>query len=114
MTLQIRIFIFVPWLKMAVIAEIFVHIHCEKNLFVLASLPLLIPGHFSRHPYIFFTFPHVRKLFRSLEGDLLRSQMLEKSSCPWNETFYIPPCHKNLVPGGIPGLGTRIFWHGGM
>jgi hypothetical protein len=31
--------------------------------------------------------------------------MPEKSSGPRNETFYIPLCHKSLVPGGRP------FWH---
>ncbi len=38
-------------------------------------------------------------LFRSLEADLLHSQMPEKDSGPWNATFYIPPCQKILVPG---------------
>jgi hypothetical protein len=46
------------------------------------TIPLLILGHFSRHPYIFFTFPHVRKLFGSLEGGLLLSKMPDKSSGP--------------------------------
>jgi hypothetical protein len=81
MTLQIRIFIFVPWLKMAVIAEIFFHIHCEKKPFCFSFPPavsgpwketfcvhkcwksLPVPG--MRH----FTFLHAIKIW-SLEGDL--------------------------------------------
>ncbi len=59
--------------------------------------------------------PHGRKFFWSLEGDLLHSQMPEKSSGPWNETFYIPPCHKSLggASGGRPCLApeTRISRH---
>jgi hypothetical protein len=39
-----------------------------------------------------------------LEGDLLYSQMLEKSSGPRNATFYILPYRKILVPEGRPGL----------
>ncbi len=60
--------------------------------------------------------PHGRKFFWSLEGDLLHSQMPEKSSGPRNETFYIPPCHKSLASGGRPCLppGTRISRHWGM
>jgi hypothetical protein len=68
-------------------------LHCEKSLFVLAyhqKIPLqglkiwlLIPEKFSRHPWIFFTFP-----------------MSEKSSGPRKETFCIPRCLKILpVPG---------------
>ncbi len=60
--------------------------------------------------------PHGRKIFWSLEGDLLHSQKPEKSSGPWNETFYIPPCHKSLTSGVKPCLapGTRISRHWGM
>jgi hypothetical protein len=60
--------------------------------------------------------PQGRKFFGSLEGDLLYSHMPEKSSGPWNETFYIPPCHKSLASGGRPSLalGTRISRHWGM
>jgi hypothetical protein len=63
--------------------------HCEKNLFVLASHqkiplpkldnPAVHTGKFFPPPIDIFTFPHVRKLFGSLEGDLLHSQMPEKS-----------------------------------
>jgi hypothetical protein len=78
------------------------YIHCEKNLFVLAfhlKIPLLRIGNpvvynrtffpathrsFSHSPH------HVRKLFGSLEGDLLHSQMPIKSFGSWNKTFYIP------------------------
>jgi hypothetical protein len=67
----------------------------------------------------FFPAPMPEKssgLFRSLEADLLHSQMPEKVSGPWNATFYIPPCQKILVPGARPGLppGDRILWQGGM
>ncbi len=63
-----------------------------------------------------FYIPHDRNLFRSLEADILHSQMPEKASGPWNAIFYIPPCQKMLVPGARPGLppGARILWHGGM
>jgi hypothetical protein len=60
---------------------------------------------------------HVRKLFGSLQGDLLHSQMPDKSSGPRNEKFYMPLCHnKSMAPGGRPGLapGNRIFRHWGM
>jgi hypothetical protein len=47
----------------------------------------------------------------SWKETLLHSQMLEKSSRPGNGTFYTPPCHKSLAPGGKTDLasGTRIF-----
>jgi hypothetical protein len=50
------------------------------------------------------------------EGDLLHSQMPEKSSGPWNATFYIPPCLKILVPEARQGLapGARLLWQRGM
>ncbi len=35
---------------------------------------------------------------------LFPAPMMEKSSGPRNETFYIHPCHKSLVPGG------RLAW----
>ncbi len=56
------------------------------------------------------------RLFRSLEADVLHSQMPEKSSGPRNATFYIPPCREILVPGARPGLppGARLLWHGAM
>ncbi len=85
----------------------------RKFLYQGLTIPLLIPGHFSRHPQIYI--PHDRNLFRSLEADILHSQMPEKASGPWNATFFIPPCQKMLVPGARPGLppGARILWHGG-
>jgi hypothetical protein len=101
-------------------------LHCEKSLFVLAShqkIPLprienlaADTRKFFPPPIDLFHIPHVRKIFGSLQGDLLHSQMPEKSSGPRNETFYMHPCHKSLAPGGRPGLalGTRIFWHWGM
>ncbi len=49
----------------------------------------------------FFSAPMAEKsvgLFESLEGDLLHSQMPEKSSGPRNATFYIPQCRKILFP----------------
>jgi hypothetical protein len=78
-------------------------LHCEKSLFVLAfhqkiALPrtensAVDTRTFFPPPIDLFHIPHVRKLFGYLEGDLLHSHMLEKSSGPWNKTFYIAPCH---------------------
>jgi hypothetical protein len=61
-------------------------------------------------------------LFKSLEADLLQSQMPDKSSSPRNATFYIPPgARPGVPPGGqtfmawrnvkclIPGT-RRLFW----
>jgi hypothetical protein len=67
----------------------------------------------------FFPAPMAEKsfgLFESLEGDLLHSQMPEKSYGSQNATFYIPQCQKILVPAASPGLpsGARLLWHGGM
>ncbi len=52
-------------------------------------------------------------LFGSLEGDLLHSQMPEKSSGPWKTTFYMPQYRKILVPGARPGLPpeARLLCH---
>ncbi len=52
----------------------------------------------------FFLAPMLEKSsrhFGSLEGDILHSQFPEKSSGPWNATFYIPPYWKMLVPGRV-------------
>jgi hypothetical protein len=78
-------------------------IHCEKSLFVLAfhqkiplpriENPAADTRKFFPPPIDLIYIPHGRKIFWSLEGDLMHSQMPEKSSGPWNETFYIPPCH---------------------
>jgi hypothetical protein len=99
------------------------NLHCEKSLFVLAfhqkiplpriENPAADTRKFFPPPIDLFYIPHGRKFFWSLEGDLLHSQMPEKSSGPWNETFYIPPCHKSLASGGRPCLapGTRISRH---
>ncbi len=101
-------------------------VHCEKSLFVLAfnqkiplpriENPAADTRKFFPPPIDRIYIPHGRKFFWSLERDLLHSQMPEKSSDPWNETFYIPPCHKSLASGGRPCLapGTRISRHWGM
>jgi hypothetical protein len=101
-------------------------IHCEKSFFVLAfhqkiPLPRIdnpAAGNrkFFPPPIDLIHIPHGRKFFGSLEGDFLHSHMPEKSSGPWNETFYIPPCHKSLASGGRPCLApeTRISRHWGM
>ena len=44
----------------------------------------------------------------SVERDLLHSPMPEKSSAPWRETFYIPPCQKSLP---LPGARSFTFRH---
>ncbi len=100
--------------------------HCEKSLFVLAfhqkipfpriENPAADTRKFFPPPIDLIYIPHGRKFFWSLEGVLLHSQMPEKFSGPWNETFYIPPCHKSLASGGRPCLapGTRISRHWGM
>jgi hypothetical protein len=54
------------------------------------------------------SFPHAREVFQSLERDLLHSPMPEKSSCPWKETYYIPPCQKSLL---VPGRRPFTFPH---
>ena len=101
-------------------------LHCEKSLFVLAfhqkiplpriENPAADTRKFFPPPIDLIYIPHGRKFFWSLEGDLLHSQMPEKSSGPWNETFYIPPCHKSLASGVRPCLapGTRISRQWGM
>jgi hypothetical protein len=101
-------------------------VHCEKSLFVLAfhqkiplpriENPAADTRKFFPPPIDLIYIPHGRKIFWSLEGDLLHSQMPEKSSGPWNETFYIPPCHKSLASGVRPCLapGTRISRQWGM
>jgi hypothetical protein len=71
--------------------------------------PPVVTRTFFPPPMDLFHFPHVRKPFRSLEGDLLHSQMPEKSSGSWYETFYIPPCHKGLVPGVIQKEHLRQY-----
>ncbi len=98
----------------------------NKSLFVLdfhQKIPLLRIDNPAADTRKFFPPPidlihirHGRKFFGSLEGDLLHSQMPEMSSGPWNEPFYIPPCHKYLAYGGRPCLapGTRISRHWGM
>ncbi len=103
-----------------------IYVHCEKSLFVLAfhqkipipriENPAADTRKFFPPPIDLIYIPHGRKFFWSLEGDLLHSQMPEKSSGPWNETFYILPCHKSLATGGRPCLapGTRISRHWGM
>jgi hypothetical protein len=73
--------------------------HCEKSLFVLAfhqkiplpriENPAADTRKFFPPPIDLIYIPHGRNFFWSLEGDLLHSQMPEKSSGPWNETFYI-------------------------
>ena len=104
----------------------FCYIHCEKSLFVLAfhqkipfpriENPAADTRKFFPPPMDLIYIPHGQKFFWSLEGDLLHSQMPGKSSGPWNETFYIPPCHKSLASGGRPCLApwTRISRHWGM
>jgi hypothetical protein len=65
---------------------------------------------------LFFSAP-MRKnsygLFRSLERDLLHSQIPEKSSGPRNATFCIPQCRKIVVPGARPGLQAWKMSHSG-
>jgi hypothetical protein len=83
-------------------------LHCEKSLFVLAfhqkiplpriENPAADTRKFFPPPIDLIHNPHGRKFFGSLEGDFLHSHMPEKSSGPWNETFYTPPCHKSLAP----------------
>jgi hypothetical protein len=63
-------------------------LHCEKSFIVLASNqkipipridnPAVDPSTFFPLPIDLLTFPHVRKLFRSLDGNLLYSQMPKK------------------------------------
>jgi hypothetical protein len=92
--------------------------HCDKSLFVLAShqkIPVPRIDNPAVDTGIFF-WPLIDLFSQSLVRQLFGSGIPEKSSGLWNNTFYIPPCHKSLANGGRPGLapGTQIFLHGRM
>jgi hypothetical protein len=73
-------------------------------------------GHFSPHPYIIFYIPACQKTLQVSGRRPFAFPNAKKSSGSWNETFYIPPCHKSLAPGlfvlasrqKIPAFRTEI------
>ncbi len=101
-------------------------LHCEKGLLILASHqkiplpridnPAVDYGTFFPPPRDLFRIPPCQKTLRVPGRRPFTSEMPEKSSDPWNATFYIPPSHKSLAPGRRPGLtpGTRIFLLGSV